>query len=321
MVKEKREGTLSDSSDSTGAEKASLVAVVVAFLLAVSKLFLFFYTGSLVVALSAWDSAADTIISFANKRVLRFARQEADADHPYGHGKAEHLAALAQGSLIIGGAIAIFVSAADRLVHALRKEISFPEASWVAAAFFVFAGLASLALTFWLRRAARQYNSPALFADSEHYRVDVLSNFVSAVSLVAVIVLERGWLDPLFALGLSAYVAWGGWDLVKTSLADLMDKDVPDALKQEALDVVLSVSDKIVDIHNFRGRRSGHRVMFDFHLTLPATLPFEEAHDIVERVEAVVSARFGGDCVIHPDPDSVPLSSRERPYSRKTERT
>ncbi len=311
----------SEFAGSAGAERASLVAVVVAFLLAVSKLFLFFYTGSLVVALSAWDSAADTIISFVNKRVLRFARQDADDEHPYGHGKAEHLAALAQGSLIIGGAIAIFASAAQRLLHSLSREIVIPETSWFAAVFFVFAGVASLALTFWLRKAAKKHNSPALFADSEHYRVDVLSNFVSAISLVAVVVLGKGWLDPLFALGLSAYVAWGGWGLVKTSLSDLMDKDVPDELKQQALDVILSVSDKIVDIHNFRGRRSGHRVMFDFHLTLPASLPFEEAHDIVERVEAVVSARFGGDCVIHPDPDSVPLSSRERPYTRKQEKT
>ncbi len=303
--------------DSIQAQRASSVAVVFALLLMVCKLVLFFLTGSLVVALSAWDSAADTIVSFANRRVLKFARQEADVEHPYGHGKAEHLAALAQGSLIVGGAVAIFVSGVDRFVH-LAKGVSVPTTELLLSAlFFVFAALASFGLTWWLRRAAKKYDSPALFADSEHYRVDVFSNFVSAASLALVSMSNFSWLDPACALLLSTYIAWGGWRLVRTSLADLMDKDVPDDLKQQALDVVLLVSEKIVDIHNFRGRRSGHRIMFDFHLTLPAKLPFEEVHEIVERVEGVVTSRFGGDCIIHPDPDSVPLSERERPYSRK----
>ncbi len=303
--------------DSTAPQRASTVAAFTALFLALCKLFLFFLTGSLVVALSAWDSAADAIISFANRRVLMFARQEADEEHPYGHGKAEHLAALAQGSLIIGGAVAILVSALDKFSHALRGSALPMNASWGTALFFVFAAGASLGLTLWLKRASKIHNSPALFADSEHYRVDVFSNLVSAASLVLVILSGFGWLDPAFALFLSLYVAWGGLGLVRTSLSDLMDKDIPDSLKQQALEVIMATSEKIVDIHNFRGRRSGHRIMFDFHLTLPANIPFEEAHDIVERVEGVVAARFGGDCVIHPDPDSVPLSSRERPYSRR----
>lgn len=304
-------------ANSESAQRASAVAAFVAVILALIKLALFFYTGSLVIALSAWDSASDSIISFGNQRVLKFARQEADDEHPYGHGKAEHLAALAQGSLIIGGSVAIFVSAVNRFLHWSEVSVSAGGATLVSVVFFVFAAIASLGLTFWLQRAAKRHDSPALFADSEHYKVDVLSNFVSAISLAAVVLSGMGWLDPAFALLLSGYIAWGGWGLIRTSLSDLMDKDVPDSLKQQALDVVLSVSEKIVDVHNFRGRRSGHRVMFDFHLTLPAALSFEEVHEIVERVEGVLAARFGGDCVIHPDPDSVPLSSRERPYSRK----
>jgi ferrous-iron efflux pump FieF len=317
-IEEGRSGTAENSRlESKRVQQAATLAACVAVGLALSKLALFLMSGSLVVALSAWDSAADSVVSFANRFVLRYARQDADDDHPYGHGKAETLAAVAQGAAIMSGAILIFIAAAERIWGIVRGQPAQSQSDWFTAIFFLFAAAASGLLTWWLRRQSMRYDSPALFADSEHYRVDVLTNVGSSISLAAILLTGVTWLDSVIACVFAIYVAWGGFVLMKTNIGGLMDKDVPDDLKQQALDVILGVSPHIVDVHNFRGRKSGSATLFDFHLTLPTALPFEQVHGIVERVEDTLRIRFGGDSFIHADPDCVPISEREKPYSRR----
>jgi cation diffusion facilitator family transporter len=315
MAHEGSEKRLPEGYDEGGfARRAATVAAVLAAGLALLKLGLFFLSGSLVVALSAWDSAADSLISLGNRFVLRYARADADGDHPYGHGKAESLAALAQGALIIGGSLTILVAAFRRFVDLSRGRSIEIDDPWMSVLVMAGAAVASLFITSYLKLAARKCNSPALHADSEHYRVDFASNVGSAVSLAIVARFGLVWLDPLIAILLAIYVAWGGLALIRDSLGILMDTDVSASLKEEALAVIFGVSESIVDIHNFRGRRSGHRTLFDFHLTLPASMAFEEVHTVVESVEQALKERFKGDSMIHPDPDSVPITASEVLY-------
>jgi ferrous-iron efflux pump FieF len=99
------------------AQNAAFFAAISAACLVVGKLGFFFFTGSLVVALSTWDSVMDVIVSLANRQVIQFARIDADHNHPYGHGRAESIAALAQGCIITGGAVAIIISSVKQLSH------------------------------------------------------------------------------------------------------------------------------------------------------------------------------------------------------------
>ena len=79
----------------------------------------------------------------------------------------------------------------------------------------------------------------------------------------------------------------------------------------------MKTNNNIVDIHNFRGRRSGANAFFDLHLTLPADTDFYEVHEIIENVENNLKARFKGDSVIHADPDNLPLTGGEKIFATR----
>ena len=289
-----------------GAQRAAGRAAFAAAALAVSKLALFFMSGSMLVALSAWDSALDVLVSSLNRKVIMFARAEPDEEHPYGHGKAESMAALAQGALIIGGAILIATSSVQALWGVWREggAQALPYA-WPLVAFFAFAAALSQLITRHLRGAAEAHRSPALAADAEHYQTDVLSNLASAASIAAISLTELTWLDPLLAIGFAVLIARGGFGLVREAVDELLDHDLSEEDKEEAVRIIKACSPHIIDLHNLRGRRSGHRCFFDLHVTLPASLTFRQAHDITDAIELALSERFHADVVVHADPDDL----------------
>jgi ferrous-iron efflux pump FieF len=288
--------------ESHGARRAALWAAFGAGLLAISKLILFFITGSMVVAISAWDSALDVCVSAVNQKVIHFARQQPDSNHPYGHGKAESIAALAQGGLILGGALLIIVSSGQKLWETTRGQSEAIEQPWPTVVFFIAAAVASFIITAGLKRSSKKYNSPALRADSEHYRTDVVTNLASAASLAAIALTDIQWLDPLLAAFFSLVIGRGGYKLVSSSIDDLLDHDLPEQMKEDVLKAIVSCNDQVIDVHNFRGRRSGHKYFLDLHITLPAHLDFRTVHEISEHIEQTIEKKFGADVVVHVDP-------------------
>lgn len=303
----------------SGARRAALLAAVGAGALALCKLILFFMTGSMVVALSAWDSTLDVCVSALNQKVIHYARQRPDTNHPYGHGKAESMAALAQGALILGGAVLIIISSGQKLWEDLHGQPTPMGHSWTTAAFFIIAAAASVIITRSLKRASQKYNSPALAADSEHYRTDVVANLASAISIAAIAMTGKSWLDPLLAGVFAINIGWGGFKLLSTSINELLDHDLPDHFKEEVLKVIGECNELIIDVHNFRGRRSGHKYFFDFHVTLPAELDFRLVHEITESIEKRIEDKFDADVVVHADPaEDTPGKIRTAPGVHRT---
>lgn len=293
-------------ADAKKAHHASRLAAIVAFALASVKTYLFWETGSLIIGLSAWDSALDCIVSYINNRVILFARQDADADHPYGHGKAESLAALLQGALIVGGCIAIVGSTLRQIPQFLDGQLETVHPNlWHAGFFLVCAGI-SMLLSWYLKSQAKTYDSPALAGDAEHYFSDVTSNLASGFSIAIIFFFGLFWLDGIIAVVFATYVAWRGSQLVVSSVNELMDHVVEPEVEKVISEIISSCSPKILDVHNFRGRKSGRQYFFDFHITLSSDVTFIESHVITEDVELKIKERYLADVVIHTDPDVLP---------------
>lgn len=299
--------------------RVAALAAVFAGCLAVVKFIIFLKSGSLIVALSAFDSAIDVIVSFVNHRVIRFARLDADSDHPYGHGKAESIAALGQGALIAGAALTILTSSIQQLVTRGESDLHSYGSYWVAG-FFLFAAGSSSLIAMLLKKYGLRFNSPALLGDSEHYRSDVFSNVGSAVAVSLILWLGYEWLDPAIAGVLAIVIAFNGFRLLRRTVDELMDHDVEPEIKEKALKLIADTNEKIIDVHRFRGRRSGHRLFFDFHITLPDNLNFVEIHSIADAVEDKLVAEFDADVTVHVDPESIPVS-RHMALSRRKRRS
>lgn len=287
-------------------KNAALVAVLCAAFLTVSKLALFFVTGSFLIALSAWDSGMDMIVSFINRIIIKYARLKADHNHPYGHGRAESIAALGQGALIIGGAVIIAISSIKHAIEPLTNPAILQKASsFGIVLFFLVAALLSYFITYFLVRSGRTHNSPALLADAEHYRTDAIINVCTAISIALVVYFQLPLLDPILAFLFALYISYNASHLVIKSIHELMDHDIADDIKERAKNIILSTDARIVDVHRLRGRKSGHRYLFDCHVTLPDHLSFLETHLIIEDIEKALRDEFGGDAVAHADPSSA----------------
>jgi ferrous-iron efflux pump FieF len=284
------------------AEDAAFIAASSALLLALTKAGLFFWTGSLVVAVSAWDSCMDFVVSMVNRKTLAFARLVPDAGHPYGHGKAESIAGLGQGALLMGGAVTIAVAALESIWRSSSSPVEITGTIWFTVLFFLAAALASLGITTLLDRYGAIHNSPALKADAEHYRGDVFANLGSAAGLTLVSLTEISWMDPALAALFALKIAHSGYTLMRQSVHELMDHDIGQETKNTVELFARQIVPEIIDLHRFRGRQSGPRLLIDFHVTLPSTLSFSDVHQHVEDLEEALKREFNADVVIHADP-------------------
>lgn len=289
------------------AQRTAFLAALWAFVFTVAKLLLFFLTGSLVIALSAWDSLIDTIVSLVNRKIVAIARQEADENHPYGHGRAESLAALGQGGLILGGGLIIVFSSIKSLYYLLAKPAGTPATlppishiSYVV--FFVVAAAISYLIALWIKRQGEVLHSPALLADSQHYHIDFLANIATAAATGLILLFKNPFLDPAIALLSALYIIYKSIHMLAASVQELMDHAIPDHIKSHVVQLIHDANHLVVDVHKLRGRRVGHRYYFDCHVTLPKTLTFPEVHEIIEQLEFILLQSYDGDMVIHADP-------------------
>jgi ferrous-iron efflux pump FieF len=161
----------------------------------------------------------------------------------------------------------------------------------------------TFALLAWQRYVMNRTRSLAIQTDHLHYKSDLLLN----LAVIAALALDQfaglGIADPLFGLAIAAWLAWGAWRGASDAVDDLMDREWPED-KRLAFVEAAARHPELTNLHDLRTRTSGHRDFAQFHVDLPPIMTVEEAHDIIERVEADLCQRFPGlELLIHIDPE------------------
>jgi ferrous-iron efflux pump FieF len=283
----------------TEVSRAPLVAAAAAGFLVLLKAAGAWVTGSLALGSTALDSLLDLFLSAANYFVLRRAAAPPDAEHTYGHGKFENLAALAQGLFLTGAAVSLVLAGVRRLASG-----ELPERSGLGIAVLVISVLTSLGVSRHLRRAAEHTDSPALRADSLHYGTDLWTNGAALAALVAIEL--TGWApaDPLVALGVAVLVFRSGGILILESLGVLSDRALPEEELRRIHEIVESFRPEgVAGMHDLRTRRAGGQRFIELHVEIPRETSFQEAHDLTVRVLRAVEAELPRSKVfIHSDP-------------------
>jgi ferrous-iron efflux pump FieF len=278
--------------------RTPLVAVAAAGFLVALKGTGAWLTGSLALGSAALDSLIDLFVSAANFLVLRRSVRPPDADHAYGHGKFENLAALGQGLFLVAAAGVLVWSGVRRLIEGGAPR----QTGWGAAVLAV-SLLVSLGVAHTLARAAERSGSPALKADSLHYATDL---WVNGAALGALLVVRwTGWLpaDPLVALAVAAYVLRTGASLALEAMGDLSDRGLPEPELRRIEAVVASFAPRVVGMHDLKTRRSGGQRLIELHLEIPRATSFEDAHALtVEVLHAVERELPRSKVFVHGDP-------------------
>ncbi|MEI8095601.1 MAG: cation diffusion facilitator family transporter [Spirochaetales bacterium] len=286
---------------SRAAERVALLSVISNTCLTLMKFIVASMTGSVSILSEGLHSSMDLVASVIAFIAVRMSRRPADAEHPWGHGKAENVSGVAEGVLIFVAAALIVSEAVQKLVS--PHEVDSP---LLGMAVMGVSAVVNTVVAFLLFRTAKKTGSLALEADALHLKTDVYTSVGVAVGLGLMTL--TGWpiLDPIAALLVSALIVKEAWNLVKRSFAPLMDGTLPPGERAEVEKVIADTLAGNAGYHNLKARRAGHRIFVEFHLTLPGTVSLTEAHTVTERVEAALTARWEhAEALIHMEPEGV----------------
>lgn len=279
---------------------AATVAASTAMVLALAKTAVALATGSLVVLAAAVDSLMDVACSGLNAYFLHIAADPPDAEHAYGHGKAEALSGVVQAVIIAMTGVWLVGRGVWRLVE--PGHITSPEAGVAITAISL---LLSLALVAYLRHEARATRSLALRADAFHYVTDIATNLVAGLALVGYRVLGWWWLDPIASIVIAVYIVGSSLGILRDAAEELLDRGLPHEVEDQVKELLHGFAPEVRGYRAFRSRHAGGTSFFEFRLLLDRSASFQRTHEITEAAIRRIRERHGEHTEVMIDTDPV----------------
>ena len=289
---------------------ASVVGIFCNVLLFSVKLAIGLILSSLAVTADAFNNlsdAASSIISFIG---VKMAGKPADAEHPFGHGRIEYIAALIVSFLVIEVGFTFFKSSISKILH--PEEISFDLVPFV---ILILSILVKLWMAFFNNKLGKRIDSKVMLATAADSLGDVITTSATVLSIIICHFTSIN-VDAIAGLIVSAIVIWSGISIAKDTLEPLIGERVPAELYQKITDIVESY-DGIVGTHDLIVHNYGpNRSMATIHAEVPNDINIDVSHEIIDKIERDVKKDLNILLVIHMDPvemrDEEVLSLREK---------
>jgi ferrous-iron efflux pump FieF len=277
---------------------AAFASIAMALMLAGLKVWAVLKTDSTAMLGSLADTGLDLIASIATLIGVWIAAQPADADHRFGHGKAEALAAMFQVVLISLSAFGLAFRGISQLIAGERVAAA---GEGIVVSLIAIGG--TFVLLAWQRHVIRQTNSIAIKTDNVHYKSDLFLNLGVIAALVLDNYLGLAGADPLIGIAIALWLGWGAYRASSEAIDHLMDKEWPEDKRLHFVEVA-ATHPELSKLHDLRTRTSGDRDFVQFHVNLPAGMSLGDAHEVIERVEEDLCRAFPGmELLIHLDPE------------------
>ena len=281
------------------------LSIIVAIITIAMKTTAWWITDSVGLLSDAMESLVNLASAAFALTMVTIARRPADADHPYGHHKAEYFSSGFEGLMIIVAAVGIAWAAAQRLYHPQPIGML----GW-GLALSVLSSAINGALAWAMLHSARQHRSMALEADARHLVTDVWTSagVVLGVGLVALTGWQ--WLDPAVAIAVALNILWAGAHLMWKSSQGLMDEALEPEVLAEVENTLAGFHHPTIRFDHLSSRRSGQRRFVDLHMHMPADWTLRRAAAVRGSVEqALMSAVPGLRATIQLLPNDVEVHS------------
>jgi cation diffusion facilitator family transporter len=275
----------------------------------VLKLGAYFLTGSVGLLSDAAESLVNLTAAIIALIALQVASRPADADHAYGHEKAEYFSSGVEGTLILVAAVGIVWAAWERFLHPaeLRNlDIGIVIALIASGINFIVARI--------LLKAARDHDSITLEADAKHLLTDVWTSVSVVAALIIVNLSQWHILDPIAAIVIALNIIWAGIDLLRRSMQGLMDYALPPTELSEIQTVLKAHQGQFTSYHALRTRKSGPQRFIDLHLLVPGEMSVQASHNLCEAIESEIRAKLGHASItvhVEPSEDAAAWESTE----------
>jgi cation diffusion facilitator family transporter len=289
-----------------GAQRTAAFSIVAAAGLVALKLVTGILTGSLALIAEAAHSGTDLVAAILTFYAVRVAGRPADREHPYGHNKAEHLAALGEGAFLVVVSGLVAFESARRLADGGGGEV---DAAWWAFAVLGVVLVVDVARATISWRASRRYGSAALAASALHFASDFAGTIAVLIGLVLV---RAGYpaADAVAALFVAGLVVLAAVRLMRRNVDVLMDRAPGDAA--EAARAAIAAVEPRAEVRRVRVREAGGRAFVDAVVAVAPDAAVAQGHAVADNVErALHDALPGSDVTIHIEPrDSTDLRER-----------
>jgi cation diffusion facilitator family transporter len=281
---------------------AATLSVVSNSLLIALKIAAGAITGSIALLTEAAHSGIDLVASVIALVSVRKADEPPDREHPYGHEKAENLAAAIEGMLILVGAAVIIYEATRRLVVGAELEHL-----GVGLAVIGASALVNLAVSAYLGRRARALRSAALEGDAAHLRTDALTSAGVFVGLGLAAITGSDAFDAIAALAVAVAIVVAGLRILTGSSRVLLDEaPPPEELDRIEEAIAGARPEEMVGYHKLRARRAGARRYIDLHVQFRDGTTLEDAHALAHKLRAAIEAEIpDSDVLIHVEPEEA----------------
>jgi cation diffusion facilitator family transporter len=279
--------------------RATFIGLAVNTLLAGTKLAAGILGHSHALIADAVESLADVFSSLVVWRALVVADAPADEDHPYGHGKAEPIAAAIVAAVLLVAAGSIGLQA--------TREISEPHTAPAPFTLLVL-GVAVLikeGLFRFVRGESVSVDSTAMKADAWHHRSDAITSLAAGLGIGVALVGGKGFeaADSVAAIIAAGIIAWNGWGLARGALVELMDT----APRQELLDQIRRLAEDMPGVHRVEkclARKMGYHFYVDLHVEVDPQMTVQRSHEIAHEVKDKIREQIPvvRDVLVHIEP-------------------
>lgn len=276
---------------------ATGLSVAMALLLASLKAVVWLASGSVSVLASLADSGLDLLAALGTFVAVRYAATPPDAEHRFGHGKAEAFASLLQAGIVFASAALVGEEALARILHPRPLQAE----TW-ALAVMVVSTLLTMALVRFQGRVLRRAQSVAVSGDRTHYVADVASNLLALAAIAAATLSREPVLDAIGGLAVAAVLLWGAVGVFRQASSELLDRELSNEARAQIIRLVTK-DPQLTHVHQLRTRASGPIVHMQMHVELDPDLTLDEAHHALVSAEGRVLQAFPtADIIIHADP-------------------
>ncbi|MDP6736477.1 MAG: cation diffusion facilitator family transporter [Nitrospinaceae bacterium] len=276
--------------------KATLVGAAANFFLAIIKFFGGVVGNSTAMVADAVHSISDLMTDAIVLFTYKVGQKPRDADHPYGHGRAETLGSTVVGLLIIAAGIGLAYEAWNIIEEGSTKT---PNA--IAAGVAVLSILSNEWLFRYTRSVGKKTNSPTIVANAWHHRSDSISSIAALAGIVGAM---SGFpmLDPIAAVMVALMVMKVGYEITLGGFRDLMDTALGEKQTLEIQAIIENISG-VIKSHDLRTRRIGGEVLMDVHIQVRCDLTVTEGHEVAERVRRKLIKAYPNmqDVLVHVD--------------------
>ena len=283
------------SDKSKIAATAGWVSILVNILLFALKYWAGIVSGSVAIIADAWHTLSDSISSVAVIFGVWFSVRPADKDHPFGHGRAEILAAVIIGVILAVVAFEFGMESIRRIMD--RKAAEYGTIAIVVTSISV---LTKEALARYALSAGKRSGSRSLKADAWHHRSDALSSLV----ILAGIFLNKyaWWIDGALGILVALLILHAAYDILRNTFHSLLGEKPDKELVDKIMKICKSNLETAIFPHHIHVHNYGNHTEMTMHIKLPKDITLSKAHDLASLIEDMIRKELSIEATIHVEP-------------------